>query len=90
MVEPAVGLGCILRSAQWEQEEDEDTGGKKSKKQKHYVRASKYTSSMVVSQQDKEPQARMAKKTRKNTVVTFLLFKRPQCPVGYNGIYRNL
>lgn len=71
-MEPAVGLGCILKSARREQEEED------KKKQQNYIRASTYTSSMVVSQRDKVRQAR-PKKRRENT---FLLFKRPQSPAG--------
>lgn len=73
-MEPAVGLGCILGPTRREWEEDKE-------KQKRYIRTSKYTSSMVASQQEKALQARL-KKTKKNTVVTFLLFKRPQSPAG--------
>ena len=53
VMEPAVGLGCILGSAQevgWEEEEEKE-------KQQHNIRASKYTSSIVVAQQDSVPQA---------------------------------
>lgn len=50
VTEPAVGLGCILRSA-WSKREKED-----KEKQQHYIRANTYTSN-VVTQQEEAPQA---------------------------------
>lgn len=57
-----------------EEEEEED-----KEKQQCCIRSSKYTSGIVVSQQDKVPQAR-PKKRRKNTAVTFLAFQKATGP----------
>lgn len=72
-MEPAVGLGCILRSARRGREEDKE-------KQQHYIRTSEYTFSMVASQQDKTPPGRL-KKRMKTTVVMFCFSKGHSPPL---------
>ena len=75
-MEPAVGLGCILRVST------------DKEKQQHYIRTSKNTPSMVASQQDRAPQARL-KKRKKNTAVTcFSKGHRP--PLDKMAFKRNL
>lgn len=63
VMEPAVGLGCILRSAR---KEREDGGGQRKNKSTTSGQV-KYTSSMVVSQQDKVPRARPRKRRWKHS-----------------------